>query len=82
VLDLTVEEEASLRQKLSELKQDSKVFFGIQTSQNALLTCYIKSPIGQRHVHFVDGGSGGFTAAAVELKDQKKYADVVLKAAS
>jgi hypothetical protein len=72
VLDLKEQEEVSLRSKLDELHAAGKIYFGVHGSQTALLTCHIASAKGQRHTHFVDGGSGGFTMAAVQLKAQKR----------
>ena len=32
------------------------------------MTCIIPSPFTNDHMHFVDGGSGGYALAAVQLK--------------
>ena len=32
------------------------------------MTCLVVSPTDGQHVHFVDGGDGGYTRAATELK--------------
>jgi len=41
--------------------------YGIHSSNSAMLTCLIFSRHGE-HIHFVDGGDGGYAMAAVELK--------------
>jgi hypothetical protein len=42
--------------------------FGIHRQAAALVTCIVPSPTAANHVHFVDGASGGYTAAAKALK--------------
>ncbi len=34
------------------------------------MTCLVESPTANRHVHFVDGGEGGYCQAAKEVKDR------------
>jgi len=34
----------------------------------ALMTCFVPSPTRSDHVHFIDGASGGYAAAATSLK--------------
>jgi len=42
--------------------------FGIHVSPTALMTCLVTSPADSLHVHFVDGGAGGYTSAALAMK--------------
>jgi len=44
--------------------------YGMQVSETALMTCLVTSATQNLHVHFVDGGDGGYTAAAKQLKAQ------------
>jgi hypothetical protein len=37
-------------------------------SDYAVMTCFVTSPAQNEHVHFIDGGDGGYTAAATQLK--------------
>ena len=37
-------------------------------SDTALMTCLVTSETEGLHVHFVDGGGGGYTSAARQLK--------------
>jgi hypothetical protein len=47
--------------------------YGLHTSPTALMTCFIHSYQNQ-HIHFVDGGDGGYAYAARGLKAQLKDA--------
>ena len=36
------------------------------------MTCYVPSFSDGKHVHFIDGGDGGYAIAAKQLKQQMK----------
>ena len=40
----------------------------MNVSDTALMTCLVTSETEGLHVHFVDGGGGGYTKAAKQLK--------------
>jgi hypothetical protein len=42
--------------------------WGAQVSDTALMTCLVTSEAEGVHVHFVDGGGGGYTSAATRMK--------------
>lgn len=42
--------------------------WGMQVSDTALMTCLVDSASEGLHVHFVDGGGGGYTSAAKQMK--------------
>jgi hypothetical protein len=42
--------------------------YGIHVSETALMTCLVTSATDSLHVHFVDGGAGGYTSASQSLK--------------
>ena len=42
--------------------------YGMNVSETALMTCLVTSPTQNLHVHFVDGGDGGYTSAAKTMK--------------
>ena len=42
--------------------------YGLHRQDNALMTCIVPSPFSRDHMHFVDGGSGGYTKAAEMIK--------------
>jgi hypothetical protein len=41
--------------------------YGMHVSDHAVMTCLVTSTSGS-HVHFVDGGDGGYTRAATAMK--------------
>ena len=48
--------------------------YGMNVSETALMTCVVTSPTQSLHVHFVDGGDGGYTSAAKTMKAQARVA--------
>ena len=57
----------ALERKLNELEHAGKIAYGAHISDHALITCimHLRAP---DEVHFIDGGDGGYTLAAAELK--------------
>ena len=43
--------------------------FGIHRSSHALTTCIVQN-YSRDHIHFLDGGNGGYAIAAKQLKQQ------------
>lgn len=60
--------EADLRSLLEEGAKEGVIRFGLHAQSEAMLTCIVPSIMEDNHVHFVDGASGGYTAAARFLK--------------
>ena len=71
VLDLTGEEIEKLDLVLRKLHQEKKLAYGMHLSDEALITCMVRSYSGD-HVHFIDGSHGGYALAAKPLKAQLK----------
>jgi len=71
VIETDSSEEERLRSVLSRLYNSGKIFFGVATSRDCVMTCHLQSAIDDRHTHFIDGGDGGLTRASIELKTQK-----------
>jgi len=44
--------------------------YGVHRQTSSLMTCFVPSAVRSDHVHFVDGGMGGYAAAAQMLKDR------------
>ena len=42
--------------------------YGLHRQSSALMTCIVPSPLTRDHMHFIDGGSGGYAMAASQLK--------------
>lgn len=53
---------------LEERAQRGELKYGMHVSDHAVMTCLVVSPTDGQHVHFVDGGDGGYTQAATRLK--------------
>ena len=71
VLAGTPRQRQQLENWLKEQQQAGVLFYGISTSEAALLTCLVFQH-GHDHFHFVDGADGGYALAALHLKQQKK----------
>ncbi len=72
VVDCSPEQAAAIRAFLSELQAKGEICFGIHESPMALMTCFVYSVDDGKHIHFIDGGNGGYAMAAKQLKAQLK----------
>ena len=71
VIDCTPEQADEIESYLNGLhKEGRQIFFGLQRSQNTLMTCLLEDTNAGNHVHFVDGDLGGYAVAAKDLKLQ------------
>lgn len=70
VLDLTDEQCREVRAFLEELHRSGRICFGMHESNSALMTCYVHGLDDGQHIHFVDGGEGGYAMAARQVKTQ------------
>lgn len=66
VLDVTESQAQALEASLQALQDAGQVDYGLHSSDHALMTCFVRSMT--QHVHFVDGGDGGYAMAARQLK--------------
>ncbi|MBB4063255.1 DUF3095 domain-containing protein [Gellertiella hungarica] len=57
-----------IRRRLEEAEQAGICQFGIHVQETALVTCLVPTPLSRDHMHFIDGGSGGYAMAASRLK--------------
>lgn len=68
VLDCTVDQAELLRTYLEERRRKRELYYGLNLSTEALMTCLVFN--FENHIHFIDGAGGGYAAAAIELKRQ------------
>lgn len=66
VLDLNDDESRQVEALLGQLQAQGRIDYGLHYSDHALMTCFVRSL--DRHMHFVDGGDGGYALAAQALK--------------
>ncbi len=67
-LDCDAPTESALRALLQKAEDAGTVRFGLHAQSEAMMTCIVPSILTDDHVHFVDGASGGYTAAAQAIK--------------
>ena len=70
VIDCPQEAVEPIRAYLESQRAAGALRYGMHVSETALMTCLVDSPTQNLHVHFVDGGDGGYTSAAKVLKAQ------------
>ncbi len=70
-LDCTPEQVDIVEAFLTSANQRGEVYFGLHRQSHALMTCLVPSGARGAHLHFLDGMSGGYTAAASLLEAQK-----------
>lgn len=68
VVDCSTREAEGIESLLAESKAAGFVDFGLHRASTALMTCFVTSTDEGGHVHFIDGGDGGYAMAAQALK--------------
>jgi hypothetical protein len=68
ILDCTPELAAELAQRLAAGASAGIARYGLHRQDAAMMTCFTPSALRSDHVHFIDGASGGYAAAATALK--------------
>lgn len=77
VLDLKEVELTKLIRFLKKEFQDGNIFYGAHISNEAIMTCVFQGMDEGEHIHFIDGGDGGYTMASRELKSQIQKGGVI-----
>lgn len=72
ILDVSSEQKNKIINLLTTLHSQNKIFYGYHVSKTALMTCYVGSSTD--HLHFIDGDSGGYAVAALQLKEMRAKA--------
>ena len=70
VIDVTPQQAQKIQELCQDFHQQQKIFYGIHLSNHALMTCVASSYQDGTHIHFIDGGDGGYAMAAKQLKGQ------------
>ena len=73
VIACTAKRRERLESYLQELHAAGQIFYGIHSSDRALMTCVLHAG-SEREVHFVDAADGGYALAARQLKAQVRKA--------
>jgi hypothetical protein len=68
VIDCPLDAVEAIKRYLDEVATSRGIRHGIHVSQTALMTCLVMAPEDSLHVHFVDGGAGGYTSASRSMK--------------
>lgn len=68
VLDVSQAQAAEIERYLEREHRAGRIVYGVHLAQTALMTCLVFSLEQSEHVHFIDGGDGGFAKAAVGFK--------------
>jgi len=72
VFDCPADRIETVRAFLEEHHSRGDIQYGMHISDHAVMTCFVTSPAQNEHVHFIDGGDGGYTKAATHLKAQSR----------
>lgn len=67
IISGTKDQRIQLIKSLAQLEENGMILFGYHTSEESIMSCYVRNRKDQ-HLHFIDGGDGGYTQAAKMLK--------------
>lgn len=71
-LKMTVDIDATrleaIRRELQQAEAAGICQSGVHVQDSALVTCLVPTPLSRDHMHFVDGGAGGYAVAASRIK--------------
>lgn len=72
VISGTTKQRQLLIDYLDRLEKDKRIIYGIHVSNESIMSCYVRDR-NAKHIHFVDGGSSGYTRAAKVLKEKIQH---------
>ncbi len=67
-IDIDAARSLAIERRLAEASRGGICRYGLHRQNSALMTCIVPSPLTRDHMHFIDGGSGGYAMAASRLK--------------
>jgi hypothetical protein len=70
VIDCTADEVHKITQFLELQYSENRIYYGTHESDDCLMTCYVNGLNDGEHIHFIDGGNGGYALAAKQYKAQ------------
>ena len=70
VIDVTPAQRRALEACLQAHQNKGELVYGLHSAGEALMTCLVFDMSGH-HVHFIDGGDGGYALAARQLKSSR-----------
>jgi hypothetical protein len=70
VLDCTAAQADAMEALLAQAHAAGELCYGLHRSTDALMTCFVQTTQDREHLHFIDGGGGGFAMAAQQYKAQ------------
>jgi hypothetical protein len=72
-LKMTIDSDPETRARIEAVLQEASaagiVSYGLFEQDSAIMTCIVPSITSDNHVHFIDGAAGGYTSAAMAIKD-------------
>jgi hypothetical protein len=72
VVDCTPRQGQMIGKILEKFHADDRLVYGMHYSDDALVTCFVRTFDDDGHIHFIDGGNGGYALAAKQMKSQIK----------
>ncbi len=72
IIDCSATQAEEIHKTLEKMHEEETIFYGVHESESSLMTCYVNGLDEGKHIHFVDGGDGGYAMAAKQLKQQMK----------
>ncbi len=67
-IDVTDDQLRRIEALLAGAAASGLCHYGLHSQQSALMTCIVPTPMTRDHMHFVDGGAGGYAEAAKRMK--------------
>jgi hypothetical protein len=68
IIDCTPAQVEQLEVFFENLYQRGEICYGLHAARESLVTCFVDGTEPGEHIHFVDGGVGGYAMAAKQLK--------------
>ncbi len=77
VIDCSSDQVLEIEKYLKTEFEKGNLYYGLFESDHSLMTCYVDDLSDGNHIHFIDGGNGGYAMAAKKMKSQIKESFVI-----